>query len=307
MLGALAKRGKAPSALDLRGAALDSAVPDAKDLRCSLNQEHEGFGRYNERVKETMKIVRFRHEGRDRYGALENDRITMLEGTIEALTPAKGAAAIALKDVRLLAPTAPSKIVAIGLNYADHAAEGNRELPKEPMLFIKPSTAVIGPRDEIVYPPQTGNLHHEGELAIVIGKTARNVSQAEARGYVLGYTCANDVTARDLQRRDVQFTRCKGFDTFAPLGPWIVTDLYPSDLALETRVNGEVRQKSRTSQLIFNCDYLVSFISQVMTLLPGDVISTGTPAGVGPMKVGDVVEVEIERIGCLKNTIAAPR
>jgi 2-keto-4-pentenoate hydratase/2-oxohepta-3-ene-1,7-dioic acid hydratase in catechol pathway len=254
-----------------------------------------------------MKIVRYRHDGRDHYGALEGDRIAPLDGTIEALTQAAGATPLALSAVRLLAPATPSKIVAIGLNYADHAAEGNRELPKEPMLFIKPSTAVIGPGDEIVYPSQTANLHHEGELAIVIGKPARNVSPADARGYIFGYTCANDVTARDLQRRDVQFTRGKGFDTFAPLGPWIVTGLDPSDLALETRVNGAVRQKSRTSQLIFNCDYLVSFISQVMTLLPGDVISTGTPAGVGPMKVGDVVEVEIEQIGCLKNTIAAPR
>jgi 2-keto-4-pentenoate hydratase/2-oxohepta-3-ene-1,7-dioic acid hydratase in catechol pathway len=254
-----------------------------------------------------MKIVRFRHGGRDRYGALEGDRIMPLNGTIEALTPGAGATPVALGEARLLAPAQPSKIVAIGLNYADHAAEGNRELPKEPMLFIKPSTAVIGPGDEIVYPPQTANLHHEGELAIVIGKTARSVSPADARSYVLGYTCANDVTARDLQRRDVQFTRGKGFDTFAPLGPWIVTGLDPSDLALEVRVNGEVRQKSRTAQLIFNCDYLVSFISQVMTLLPGDVISTGTPAGVSAMKVGDAVEVEIEQIGCLRNTIAAPR
>src|ERR1700680_5271612 len=172
-----------------------------------------------------MKIVRYRHDGRDRYGAIENDRAMLLDGAIESFTPAPGVRPSALSDVRLLAPTAPSKIVAIGLNYADHAAEGNRELPKEPMLFIKPSTAVIGPGDEIVYPAQTGNLHHEGELAIVIGKTARNVSQAEARGYVLGYTCPNDVTARDLQRRDVQVTRGKGFDTFAPLGPWIVTDL----------------------------------------------------------------------------------
>jgi 2-keto-4-pentenoate hydratase/2-oxohepta-3-ene-1,7-dioic acid hydratase in catechol pathway len=254
-----------------------------------------------------MKIVRFRHDGHDRYGALEGDRIVALDGTIETLMPAPGATAIALNEVRLLAPVTPSKIVAIGLNYADHAAEGNRELPKEPMLFIKPSTAVIGPGDDIVYPPQTANLHHEGELAVVIGKTARNVLQADARHYVLGYTCANDVTARDLQRRDVQFTRGKGFDTFAPLGPWIVTDINPADLALEVRVNGEIRQQSRTSQLIFNCDFLVSFISQVMTMLPGDVISTGTPAGVSPMKVGDVVEVEIERIGCLKNEIAAPR
>src|SRR5580704_1295676 len=260
-----------------------------------------------------MKIVRYRHGRHDRYGALEDDRadraarIVPLDGTIEALTTATGAASVALDEVRLLAPVNSSKIVAIGLNYADHAAEGNRELPKEPMLFIKPSTAVIGPGDEIIYPQQSTNLHHEGELAIVIGKAARNVQQADARQYVLGYTCANDVTARDLQRRDVQFTRGKGFDTFAPLGPWIMTDLDPSDLALEVRVNGEVRQKSRTAQLIFNCDFLVSFISQVMTLLPGDVISTGTPAGVSPMQVGDVVEVEIERIGCLINTIAAPR
>ncbi|HVC43678.1 MAG TPA: fumarylacetoacetate hydrolase family protein [Candidatus Binataceae bacterium] len=254
-----------------------------------------------------MKIVRYRHDGRDGYGALEGDRITPLDGTIGSLVPAAGAAPIALGAVRLLAPATPSKIVAIGLNYADHAAEGKRELPKEPMLFIKPSTALIGPGAAIVYPPQSTNLHHEGELAIVIGATASQVAAADADRYILGYTCANDVTARDLQRRDVQFTRGKGFDTFAPLGPWIVTGLDPADLAIETRVNGVVRQQSRTSMLIFNCAYLVSFISHVMTLLPGDVISTGTPAGVGPMQVGDVVEVEIEEIGCLKNPIAAPR
>ncbi len=253
-----------------------------------------------------MKLVRFDDNGKPRFGSLDGDRITPLDGLIDALTPS-GEAALPCSRVRLLAPVAPSKIVAIGLNYADHAAEGNREPPKEPMLFIKPSTAVIGPDDEIIYPPQTGNLHHEGELAIVIGRTASRVSERDARDHVLGYTCANDVTARDLQRRDVQFTRGKGFDTFAPLGPWIVTGVDPSDLALETRVNGAVRQKSRTSFLIFNCDYLVSFISHVMTLLPGDVISTGTPAGVGPMRVGDVVEVEIEKIGCLRNRIAAPR
>jgi 2-keto-4-pentenoate hydratase/2-oxohepta-3-ene-1,7-dioic acid hydratase in catechol pathway len=253
-----------------------------------------------------MKLVRFDDKGKARFGSLDGDRITPLDGSIDALTPS-GEAAIPRSSVRLLAPVTPSKIVAIGLNYADHAAEGNREPPKEPMLFIKPSTAVIGPDDEIIYPPQTANLHHEGELAIVIGRTASRVGERDARGHVLGYTCANDVTARDLQRRDVQFTRGKGFDTFAPLGPWIVTGIDPSDLALETRVNGAVRQKSRTSFLIFNCDYLVSFISHVMTLLPGDVISTGTPAGVGPMQVGDVVEVEIEKIGCLRNRIAAPR
>ena len=250
-----------------------------------------------------MKLVRYTSKDTIAVGALENDMITPLGGDLKP----SGAAAVAAGSVRLLAPVTPSKIVAIGLNYADHAAEANRELPKEPMLFIKPSTAVIGPGDEIIYPPQTSNLHYEGELAIVIGKTARNVPMAEARRHVLGYTCANDVTARDLQRRDVQFTRGKGFDTFAPLGPWIVTDIDPSDLAIQTRLNGAVRQNSRTSKLIFNCEYLISFISSVMTLLPGDVISTGTSAGVGPMQVGDTVEVEIEQIGCLRNTIAAPR
>lgn len=250
-----------------------------------------------------MKLIRYGHQGTIAAGALEDNRVTPLGANLKP----SGGAPIALGEVRLLAPVTPSKIVAIGLNYADHAAEGNRELPKEPMLFIKPSTAVIGPGDEIIYPPQTANLHYEGELAIVIGKAAKNVSMDQARNYVLGYTCANDVTARDLQRRDVQFTRGKGFDTFAPIGPWIVTDLDPSDLAIQTRLNGEIRQNSRTSKLIFNCDYLISFISSVMTLLPGDVISTWTAAGVGPMQPGDVVEVEIEHIGCLRNTIAATR
>ncbi|HEX4211615.1 MAG TPA: fumarylacetoacetate hydrolase family protein [Candidatus Binataceae bacterium] len=250
-----------------------------------------------------MKLVRYANNGPASFGTLADGLITPLDGNLKP----SGAGPVALNAVRLLAPVTPSKIVAIGLNYADHAAEANRELPKEPMLFIKPSTAVIGPSDEIIYPAQTSNLHYEGELAIVIGKTAKNVPMADARRYVLGYTCANDVTARDLQRRDVQFTRGKGFDTFAPLGPWIVTDLDPSDLAIQTRLNGVVRQNSRTSKLIFNCDYLINFISAVMTLLPGDVISTGTSAGVGPMEPGDTVEVEIEHIGCLRNTIAAPR
>jgi 2-keto-4-pentenoate hydratase/2-oxohepta-3-ene-1,7-dioic acid hydratase in catechol pathway len=250
-----------------------------------------------------MKLIRYAYQDAIAFGALVDESVTPLGANLKP----SGASPVALGEVRLIAPVTPSKIVAIGLNYADHAAEANRELPKEPMLFIKPSTAVIGPGDEIIYPPQTSNLHYEGELAIVIGKPAKNVAMEQARGYVLGYTCANDVTARDLQRRDVQFTRGKGFDTFAPLGPWIITDLDPSDLAIQTRLNGQIRQNSRTSKLIFNCDYLVSFISSVMTLLPGDVISTGTSAGVGPMQPGDVVEVEIERIGCLRNTIAAPR
>jgi 2-keto-4-pentenoate hydratase/2-oxohepta-3-ene-1,7-dioic acid hydratase in catechol pathway len=253
-----------------------------------------------------MKIVRFSHHARDSYGVLEGDRVAPLENIRDAPKPAAGARSIALAEVRLLAPITPSKIVAAGLNYRDHAKEMGGALPAEPMLFIKPSTAVIGPGDPIIYPPQTKNLHYEGELAIVIGKAARKVAESDARRYVLGYTCMNDVTARDLQHKDVQFTRGKGFDSFAPLGPAIETDLDPSDLGLETRLNGEIRQKSRTSDLIFGCDFLVSFISQVMTLMPGDVISTGTPSGVGPMQVGDTVEIEIESIGCLRNTVAAP-
>lgn len=201
----------------------------------------------------------------------------------------------------------PTKIVAIGLNYRDHAKEMGKQLPAEPLLFLKPPSAVIGPGDQIIHPPQTSRLDYEGELAVVIGRTARKVSPADARDYILGYTCMIDVTARDLQSRDVQYTRAKGFDTFAPLGPAIATDIDASDLGLETRLNGEVRQHSRTSQLIFDCNHLLSYISHVMTLMPGDVISTGTPSGVGPMQAGDVVEVEIERIGCLRSSVIGPR
>ncbi len=254
-----------------------------------------------------MKIIRFNYGNEERFGALDGDRVTLLEGPLDALKPVSNAKPIGSSEIRLLAPVLPGKIVAVGLNYRDHAEETGRELPKAPMLFIKPSTAVIGPEDAIVYPPQTKRLDYEGELAIVIARTAKNVAEKDARKYVLGYTCLNDVTARDLQRLDGQFTRAKGFDSFAPIGPVIVTDVEPDDLQVETRLNGEQRQKNRTSNLIFSCDYLVSFISHVMTLLPGDVISTGTPSGIGPMQVGDTVEVEIEKIGCLRNTIAAPQ
>ncbi len=197
----------------------------------------------------------------------------------------------------------PTKIIAVGLNYLDHAKELNMEIPEYPLIFMKPPTAVIGSGETIVYPSQTHELHYEGELGIVIGEKARNVPEKEARHYIAGYTCANDVTARDLQRIDGQWTRSKSFDTFCPLGPRIVKDIDPTNLAIATRVNGLTKQKSNTNQMIFHASKLVSFISSIMTLLPGDVISTGTPPGVGELKVGDVVEVEIEGIGILRNTV----
>lgn len=206
-------------------------------------------------------------------------------------------------QVRVLAPVLPSKIVAVGLNYRAHAEETGRGLPEEPMLFLKPTTSVIGPGETIVMPPQSQRIDHEAELAVVMGKAARNVAKDHALEVVLGYTCANDVTARDLQAKDIQFTRAKGFDTFCPLGPEIVTDVDASSLDLSCRVAGEVRQHSNTSDLVFSVALLVAFVSSVMTLLPGDVILTGTPDGISPLRDGDIVEVEIEGIGILSNPV----
>ena len=209
-----------------------------------------------------------------------------------------------LADVRLLAPVLPrSKVVGIGRNYAAHAAEMGNDVPSEPLMFLKPNTSVVGPGDPIFYPPQTSDLHYEGELAVVIGRICRDVPPEQATDVIHGYTIANDVTARDLQRSDVQFTRAKGFDSFCPLGPWIETVLDPTDLRLVTRVNGEIKQDGRTSQMIHDVATQISFISAVMTLLPGDVILTGTPAGVGPIVAGDTVSVEIEGIGTLSNPV----
>jgi 2-keto-4-pentenoate hydratase/2-oxohepta-3-ene-1,7-dioic acid hydratase in catechol pathway len=204
----------------------------------------------------------------------------------------------------LLPPVTPTKIVCIGRNYADHAKELGNEAPSEPLLFLKPPSALLAPGGTIVRPSQSQLVHHEGELAIVVAREAKNVSRANWRDYVLGFTCANDVSARDLQRKDVQFTRGKGFDTFCPIGPHIETDLDPSDLRVVTRVNGDVKQDGRTSQMIFPCDVLFAYVSEHMTLMPGDVILTGTPAGVGSLNAGDTVEVEIEGIGTLTNAVA---
>jgi 2-keto-4-pentenoate hydratase/2-oxohepta-3-ene-1,7-dioic acid hydratase in catechol pathway len=211
----------------------------------------------------------------------------------------------ALPNVHLLAPILPSKVICIGKNYADHAREMGGEPPAEPVIFLKPSTAVCGPGDVILRPTQLSErTDYEGELAVVMGRLCRQVPADRVDEVIFGYTCANDVTARDLQARDGQWTRAKGFDTFCPLGPWIETDIDPADVAITTRLNGEVKQDSRTSLLLHDIRSLVAFASEVMTLLPGDVLLTGTPAGVGPMDKGDQVTVTIEGIGTLSNTVA---
>ena len=207
-------------------------------------------------------------------------------------------------DARLLAPIIPrSKVIGVGRNYAEHAAELGNEVPAEPLIFLKPNTSVIGPGDGIVYPQQTGDLQFEGELAVVIGRICRHVPRERTNEVIFGYTCGNDITARDLQRTDGQWARAKGFDTFCPLGPWIETDLDVSDLALTTTVAGDVRQSGRTSAMIHDIPSLIGYVSSFMTLLPGDVILTGTPAGVGPMQVGDEVSVTIDGIGTLTNRV----
>ena len=211
---------------------------------------------------------------------------------------------VAMDDVRLLAPVIPrSKVIGIGRNYAEHAAELGNEVPAEPLAFLKPNTSVIGPGDPIPLPAQSREVHYEGELAVVIGRLCRDVPLRRVPEVVFGYTCGNDVTARDLQRSDGQWWRAKGFDGFCPLGPYLVTDLDPADLRIVTRLDGETVQDARTSQLVFDVAALVAHVSAVMTLLPGDVILTGTPAGVGPMVAGQRVEVEIEGIGVLSNPV----
>ncbi len=211
-----------------------------------------------------------------------------------------------LADVRLLAPVLPrSKVIGIGRNYAAHAAELGHDVPDEPLMFMKPNTSVIGPGDPIFYPRQTQELHYEGELAVVIGRICRDVPKEKAADVIFGYTVGNDVTARDLQRKDGQFTRAKGFDSFCPLGPWIETELDTESLSVETRLNGDLKQEGTTHDMIFDVPTLVAHVSSVMTLLPGDVILTGTPEGVGPMNVGDEVDVTVAGIGTLTNKVVS--
>ena len=247
-------------------------------------------------------------QGRSGYGILEGEKISVLWGPpYDGLENTTGEG-MSLPEVTLLAPCEPTKIVALGLNYRDHAAEFGRPIPDDPLLFMKPSTAVIGPNEDIVYPAMSRRGDYEAELAVVIGRTCRFVKAEDFRDYVLGYTCINDVTARDLQKKDGQFTRSKSFDTFAPLGPWIETAIPdPDNLMVEAYLNGERRQHSSTANMVFPVATLVSFISRIMTLLPGDVIATGTPAGIGPMAPGDVVEIRVEGIGRLQNRLVTER
>ena len=209
-----------------------------------------------------------------------------------------------LEEVKLLAPVSPSKIVCVGRNYREHAAELGNKMPDEPLLFLKAPSAVIGTEARIELPAASQQVEHEGELGVVIGRTARNISDTDdPLSYVFGYTCVNDVTARDLQRKDVQFTRGKSFDTFCPVGPWIVTDLDPTNVTVTTRLNGEVKQNGNTRDMAFDVAFLIRYISAIMTLYPGDLIATGTPAGVSRMKHGDVVEVEVGGVGILRNRV----
>jgi 2-keto-4-pentenoate hydratase/2-oxohepta-3-ene-1,7-dioic acid hydratase in catechol pathway len=250
-----------------------------------------------------MRFVRYQ-TGQDvpRFGWVYEDKIGPIEGApygefrrLEAEIP--------MHMVRLLAPVQPGKIICVGRNYAEHAREQNVEVPEIPLLFLKPPSAVIGPGESIVLPPQSRQVEHEGELAVVIGRKGRWIQADEALEYVLGYTVANDVTARDLQRRDGQWTRGKGFDTFCPLGPWIETELDPADVLVQTRVNGEMRQMASTREMMFPVEQLIAFISSVMTLFPGDIILTGTPAGIGALQAGDIVEVSVEGVGSLANQV----
>jgi len=247
-----------------------------------------------------MKIVHFKYNDLENiYGYLDEQsgNILVIEDGKVKDKP------IPINEVKILPVSMPTKIVAVGLNYKDHAMEMDKPLPEEPLIFLKPSSAVIAHKEKIIKPEISKRVDYEGELAVVIGRKCKNVEVEEAKEYILGYTCFNDVTARDLQQKDIQYTRAKSFDTFAPVGPWIENDVDPTNLEIKTYVNDRVVQHSNTSNMKFNVFFLVSYISKIMTLMPGDIIATGTPAGVGPLMSGDIVKVEIEGIGILENEV----
>jgi 2-keto-4-pentenoate hydratase/2-oxohepta-3-ene-1,7-dioic acid hydratase in catechol pathway len=249
-----------------------------------------------------VQIVRFRAGGKTRYGALEGSAIVEYAGTPFTLFK-RARKRYAARQVVLLAPVLPSKIIAVALNYRDHLAALGVPVPQEPVLFLKAVSALAGPGDPIVYPAQSACVDYEAELAVVIRRRCRDVPVARAREYVLGYTCLNDVTARDLREHDEQWARAKGFDTFCPIGPCIATDVDPGSLTVESYLNGAARQHASTKEMVFGVEEIVARVSTVMTLLPGDVIATGTPAGAGRMQPGDRVEVRIDGIGSLRNTV----
>jgi len=254
-----------------------------------------------------MKICRISHpqSSEPRYAVVDGNNIyPFRSGDFPEIDAQPDSSSLPLDQVKLLAPVAPSKIVCVGRNYREHAAELGNKMPDEPLLFLKAPSSIIGNDEQIELPPQSQQVEHEGELGVVIGRRARNLSEDDdALSYVFGYTCVNDVTARDLQRKDVQFTRGKSFDTFCPVGPWIVTDLDPTKVDVTTRVNGDVKQHGHTGDMAFSVDYLIRYISAIMTLFPGDLIATGTPAGVSRLRGGDTVEVEVSGIGVLRNKV----
>jgi 2-keto-4-pentenoate hydratase/2-oxohepta-3-ene-1,7-dioic acid hydratase in catechol pathway len=251
-----------------------------------------------------VRIARYVHDGDVAFGVVEGDDVAELAGHPFGPVTFTGTRR-ALTEVKLLAPVLPSKVVAIGKNYAAHASEMGGDVPDKPLIFLKPSTAVTGAREPIMYPPSSQQVDYEGELAVVIGRLCRDVPENRAMEVVLGFTCGNDVTARDQQRSDGQWSRAKGYDSFCPLGPWLETAVDITDLRITTTLNSEVKQDGRTSQIVHRIPALIAYITACMTLLPGDVIMTGTPAGVGPMAVGDEVTVEIEGIGALTNPVVA--
>jgi 2-keto-4-pentenoate hydratase/2-oxohepta-3-ene-1,7-dioic acid hydratase in catechol pathway len=250
-----------------------------------------------------MRFCRFRKGAVFQYGQVENGTVLPLSAAPWDLGAKQDGPAVKLEEVDWQAPSAASKIIAVGLNYRKHADELKKSLPEEPLIFLKPPTALNGHHHPILLPADSAEVHYEAELAIVIGQRLHRASEAEANRAIFGVTCFNDVTARDIQRREVQYTRAKSYETFACVGPWIETEVSPTDLRLVCRVNGEIHQDSRTSDMIFSVPRVISFISKVMTLLPGDVVTTGTPSGVGALKAGDRVEVEIEGIGTLSNPV----
>ncbi|MDO9128308.1 MAG: fumarylacetoacetate hydrolase family protein [Anaerolineales bacterium] len=251
-----------------------------------------------------MKIVRYQMKNETpKYGWILEDKIGAIEGDIYG-EYRRLEAETTLASLKLLAPAQPSKILCVGRNFVEHVKEHDAEVPKVPLIFMKPPSAIINPGDTILLPPQSQQIEHEAELVVVIGRRGRNVTAEEAQDYIFGYTVGNDVTARDLQKSDGQWTRAKGFDTFCPFGPWIDTEFDASDALVTCKVSGQPRQMASTRDMVFNVNTLIAFISSVMTLEPGDLIFTGTPAGVGPLKPGDVVEVEIEGLGKLSNPVA---